>query len=244
MFRRLNRVERRALERQIKREQRKERRQERRQAAEQKRQKELKQYKNAQNINKSLQFSQTVLNTDIQDYAPYLYPMMTDLSKSDKIMPGMKNEYFEVSGNWDGNLSTLFKNVRFFKIPDIDRYSRYQMKIEDNPHSSKSAYDLFVEQWHKKSFLSNLKGLNIKNKTLSSLVSIMQSSYAWRVAAKKAYDSEQTKSNWQELYRIVSEANDNDPALLNNIQTMLENNEDLETIRDFVDNAIMNIIKE
>lgn len=236
----MNRTERRKLERALKREQKKEKRAERRQQEQDRKEKELKEYQQASEVNRSLKFAGTILNAE-ENYAKFLYPLMSIIGKSN-ITPGASNEYFKINPEWNGKLQTLFKNVTFLKIPLISNILGYVKKIKDEPHSSPLQYKEFQENWHHKSYLTNTRGLNIPKNVVSKLEEIMNSSYAWHIAQRGAQDSEQTKSNWIELYNTVKYANDNN--VLDNLISMIENEDDLNQIKNFVDNAIRTALKE
>lgn len=195
----------------------------------------------ADRVNKALKHAQTTINKDIKNYAQFLDPMLRTLGNDYKT--NRETEYYRINPSWDGDLSTLFKNIEFKKIPQGKNLRRYGNKILKNPHSTAERYKKFTDDWHNKSFRTNRKNTKVKHKTVQEVVEIMNTSFAWKVASKDDPDSKQALKNWQRLYKTVSKAYEGGPDILEDVETMIENNEDLDYIVEYVDNAIMEMLR-
>ena len=81
----------------------------------------------------------------------------------------------------------------------------------------------------------------------------MNTSMAWRIAKSDEVDSEQIKNNWTDLYVAVASIDKNSDYVVDEnkvirncydyVIQMIQNEEDLETILDAVDNRIKESMK-
>lgn len=151
------------------------------------------------------------------DYSKYLLPLIGEMTDEDFMRTLMTNpksaigDYkdFKIDDDFDGNLNNLFKYIHFKNIPPevSDSYIENIIGLE---WSTPEAYNNHVQEINDKIYASNLKGEGIEiNSTYYVLLeSIMQSSAAWNIAKRNAYDSDQVKSNWLTLYSAGMEASD------------------------------------
>ena len=88
--------------------------------------------------------------------------------------------------------------------------------------------------------------LKYANTTYASDIEyIMNSSAAWKVVCTHGKDSDQDLADWYELMNIISDAYDaNDQNLMDDVINAIEHGKSLDTIRDIVDEGIMDILAE
>lgn len=189
------------------------------------------------------------------DYAKYLLPLigeitddqfMVDLMKDPKSLIG-DYEHFTIADDFDGNINNLFKYITFKDIPPEVNDS-YISNILALDWSTPEAYNNHVQEINHKIYESNLagQGLDIATPYYVMLESVMQSSAAWHIAQRNAYDSEQSKSNWLDLYTAGMEASDmsnSNPEIWDKFVQMIENEADMNTIINEVDKAITAAMK-
>ena len=189
------------------------------------------------------------------DYAINLLPIIGEMTSEEFMDNLMKNptayigdyEHFTISDDFDGNLNNLFKYITFKDIPpEVD--DRYVSNILGLDWSTPEAYNNHVQEINHKIYESNLsgQGLDISTPYYVMLESVMQSSAAWHIAQKSAYDSEQSKSNWLDLYTAGMEASDlsnSNPEIWDDFVKMITNEESLDVIIKEVDKAITAAMK-
>lgn len=189
------------------------------------------------------------------DYAINLLPIIGEMTSEEFMDNLMKNptayigdyEHFTISDDFDGNLNNLFKYITFKDIPpEVD--DRYVNNILGLDWSTPEAYNNHIQEINHKIYESNLagQGLDIATPYYVMLESVMQSSAAWHIAQKSAYDSEQSKSNWLDLYTAGMEASDlsnSNPEIWDKFVQMIENEADMNTIINEIDKAITAAMK-
>lgn len=189
------------------------------------------------------------------DYSKYLLPLIGEMTNEDFMRNLMTNpksavgDYkdFTIDDDFDGNLNNLFKYIHFKDIPP-EASDSYIENIINLEWSTPEAYNNHVQEINDKIYASNLKGEGIEiNSTYYMLLeSIMQSSAAWNIAKRNAYDSDQVKSNWLTLYSAGMEASDmsnTNPSILDKFNQMVMNEESLDVIIATIDNAIAAALK-
>lgn len=189
------------------------------------------------------------------DYSKYLLPLIGEMTNEDfmkTLMTDPKSavgDYkdFTIDDDFDGNLNNLFKYIHFKNIPPevSDSYIENIIGLE---WSTPEAYNNHVQEINDKIYASNLKdeGIEINSTYYMLLESVMQSSAAWNIAKRNAYDSDQVKSNWLTLYSAGMEASDmqnTNPGILDKFEQMVVNEESLDVIISTIDNAIAAALK-
>lgn len=240
---RMSRQERRALQREMQRQEKKRARQDFRRKEQERKEKELKQYLDASTLNKSLEHASSVLKGS-EKIANYLAPIVMKLyGKNHIIQPEEKTDYYEVDENYTGDINELFRYIKFFKLTDDSPVQSYKDLIEEDPHASVKQYAEFKKKWADKSYNTNTKNLNLTQ--AEDLAFIMNTSAAWHIASRSAYDSNQVQERWQTLYDSVQKAyNSGDQTIFDKVLAMIENEKSLNSIINKVDDMIYNLLKK
>lgn len=207
----------------------------------------------ANKLNKELQFASSKLKAGSAKIANSLDPMLMKLSGKVNIKANENNDYFKVDSSYNGDINTLMGHVTFKQIPDDAVINRYVKRIESDPHTTQAKYDKFVDNWHHKTFKTITRKLGQKNnpyvttsgEKLSNvafaeeLEQIMNSSSAWHIAMRSAYDSEQALERWHELYESVQSAYEADGDLFGWVIQQISNERmSLNAIINAVDDEI------
>ena len=234
---------RREAERQQKREARKHARREFKAQEQERKTKELNEALNADELNKVLKHASTVLKGS-ENIANYLTPIVMNLYGSNHIIqPGESNDYYKVSNNYNGDPNELFRYITFFKLPEDNAIQNYTELIEQDPHATPQQYAQFKKQWADKSYNTNIKNLSLSN--AEDLAFIMNTSAAWHIAQRSAYDSEQALERWQMLYDYVQRVYDaNDSNLLDKVISWIENEKSLNSIINKIDDELFKLLKK
>lgn len=240
---RMSRQERRAVQREMHRQEKKIARQKFKQREQERRSKELKQYLDASELNKSLEHASSVLKGS-SDIANYLAPILQELYGENHIIePGETTEYYKVDENYTGDINELFRYITFYKLPDDFNVQSYKERIEDDPHTSAEKYAAFKKDWMNKSYSTNTSNLTLTQ--AEDLAFIMNTSAAWHIASRAAYDSEQALERWQTLYNAVQKAyNSGDQTIFDKIVQMIENEKTINSIINKVDDLIYKMLKK
>ena len=190
------------------------------------------------------------------DYQMYLAPLLGQIMGDDfyqKLLKDPKSligdyEYFTIDDSYQtDSKDNLFKHITFKDIPpEVD--DGYINNILGLDWSTPEAYNNHVQEINHKIYESNLagQGLDIAATYYMMLETVMQSSAAWHIAQKSVYDSEQSKSNWLDLYTAGMEASDlsnSNPEIWDKFVQMIENETDMNTIINEVDKAITAALK-
>ena len=237
-----SRKERREAQRALARAQKKQAREDFRRRERERKEKELKQYTDANELNKSLGHASSVLKGS-DKIANYLAPIIMKLyGKNHIIQPREKTEYYKVDENYTGDVNELFRYITFYKLPDDAPVQSYTQLIEDDPHASVQQYEQFKKEWADKSYATNTKNLTLTQ--AEDLAFIMNTSAAWHIATRSAYDSEQALERWQTLYDAVQKAyNSGDNRIFDKVLQMIENEKSINSIINKVDDMIYSMMK-
>lgn len=193
------------------------------------------------------------------DYQKYLAPMLGQLMGDEfyqKLLQDPKSlvgdyEYFTIDESYrTDNKDNLFKHIHFKKLPA--GFDDYIEQMEDLDWSSPENYAMHRADVQRDIYTSNLKSLygndDFMNDTyFMVLESVMQSSAAWEIAKRSAFDSDQTQSNWFDLYTTGTLAYDNkdtNPEIWDAFRQMVDNHETLSVIDDKINEMIINAIKK
>ena len=169
-----------------------------------------------------------------------------------KVVAGETNQYYSISPNYNPKKDYLQDVVTFKQLPPI-----VIKNLLRSTRLSQAGEEAYNYDWHHRSYNSLVKNIdslkNIKPSTLGKLEVIMNSSQAWNVAKKgmeyeskknaKGWKKGEVRDNWEQLFNAVEKVKDDDTAF-DKVVTMIENEEDFETILDYVNDIIANGKKE
>jgi hypothetical protein len=201
------------------------------------------------------------------DYQKYLAPMLGQLMGDDfyqKLLQDPKSligdyQYFTIDESYRAdNKDNLFKHIHFKDLPD--GFEDYVEQIADLDWSSPENYAMHRADVQRDVYTSNLKTLYNNGKDDDDvnydfmndtyfivLESVMQSSAAWDIAKRSAFDSDQRQSNWFDLYMTGSLAydhKDTDPHIWDEFRQMVDNHEALFYIEDRIDELLIEAAKK
>lgn len=154
-----------------------------------------------------------------------------------------ENEDFILQPGWSAEDITEYLTIK--KSADFSQ--RYLQDILSVPQTTTQGNTLYKNDAAHRSYLTNMnkltKGKNaplagVSQSTIDKLEQIMNTSQAWDIAKKGAKDSEQVQENWATLYKAVDDLPDDDTTSLDEIITMIENEESLDAILSYVDDII------
>lgn len=210
-------------------------------------------------LNSELNHISSVLPGGSAKIANQLDPILMKLSGKTTIRKGEDNDYFSVDNSYDGNVNNLIHHVTFKKIPEDSEVQKYVKNINKDPHATPASYAKFVDDWHSKAYKTLTRRLNMKKpnpektpvyydstgerlsslKNVEMLEQIMNSSAAWHIAKRSAYDSDQTLERWHELYEAVESAFNANETLFDWVFTQIQNEQkSLNQIINAVDDEI------
>lgn len=179
----------------------------------------------ADRLNRKLKHASRYRKVGSQEITLRVNPLLLDLSSKDRIPKNENNDYFYMDSSWDGSNYTLWQHVHFKKIPLTEENKKHVQYIEEEGHMSKKNYDKFVDDWHHKSYLTNVKNLSLQNAEI--LEDVMNSSAAWHLVTTKSskYDSKQTAvmERWETLYKSVEKALESDQSLFDWVKQAIDN---------------------
>ena len=193
-------------------------------------------------VNKAVNFASKTIKSNYE-FSNLLEALIDHLPVSN-IKAGESNQYYEIDNDYDEKKSgELHKHIKFKYIGK--EQEAYIDRLLKNPYTSKKMYNEYLTSASNKAYETNVNNL-LKSKNIKidvavkeSLKSIMDSSHSWRVASADSFDSKQTKSKWDNLYKNAIEAyNTEDSSVWDTLATMIENEEDYSTIIQFVDEVI------
>lgn len=203
--------------------------------------------KTANTLNKSLKTAVEIYPVRNQAYTNYLEPLMQTLLGDKDYLPEARdeNEFFKVSPNYTGKPEELYKFVEFKQIPnDNDKAQQFAESINLLDWSSWENYQKRLDDINHRKYLSNIGSMpdNVRGIDVA-IESIINSSAAWHIVGKDV-PYNQLKSNWLELRQAVSLVKlHGDDDLLNQVMNMIEHEVDFNIIINFIDNAMMNIMR-
>lgn len=157
--------------------------------------------------------------------------------------PGLETANFKIDNTFDPSKPyELSKHIQFKTMTqDIAK------EIMQTPFASAEGYEAFAENAAHRGYMKNVKKLTSNNLTpeqIDSLETIMNSSQAWNIAKKNAYDSNQSVMNWSMLYNQVANAkNELDGSDFDKILTLLENEASMGQITRVVDEMLISYQK-
>ena len=202
-------------------------------------------------INKMLTFAKGK-NAPGSDFNQYIIPIVQEVMGSGyKIKPGEDNKYFSVSSDFSGLISDpqLYKYIEFKDLPETSNIIQYMNQIEKSGYSSESKYEEMLEDRANRAvntLLDRNGKIRLTKNLQSVLEDIMNSSAAWNIAKRNTYDSEQTKEAWFEMYDqaldVLAESG-GDPKYIDEIVTMIENEESFSNIVRRMDEMLYEIMK-
>ena len=193
-------------------------------------------------VNKAVNFASKTIKSNYE-FSNLLEALIDHLPVS-TIKAGESNQYYEIDNDYDEKKSgELHKHIKF-KYIDKEK-AAYVDRLLKNPYTSQKMYNEYLSSASNKAYETNVNNL-LKSKNIKidvavkeSLKSIMNSSHSWRIASADSFDSKQTKSKWDNLYKNAIEAyNTEDSSVWDTLATMIENEEDYSTIIQFVDDVI------
>lgn len=159
----------------------------------------------------------------------------------------IETEDYILTEGWDA--SNIAQHLQFKKTADFSK--GYIQDILNVPQTTNKGQELYAEDWHHRSYTTNINNLLKKDGSpissltrgqINALESIMNTSEAWNIAKKNAKESGQeddAQDRWSKLYKAVADvqgSGDNDA--LNKVLTMIDNEEDFEDILDYVNDII------
>lgn len=151
---------------------------------------------------------------------------------------GDSNEYFEISNDYTGNDTELFRYIKFKKLPESSKIDTLTNIMLSNDLASEEKYQQAQERIHQeawKTFTSRNNLDVLDGKKAQVLYDIMNSSAAWHIAQQGTFESDQVAEEWLKLYNHVSGVVDSNSTLLDDIVRMIDNEEDINTIIHFLD---------
>lgn len=166
--------------------------------------------------------------------------LMVVIKEGKPAAPGMDNEFFTIDSTYDPKKDyELSKHIKFKKI-SVDE----AREILKNPFTNYNANEEYRKITPYVSNIQSSKYLsNMSMKTIMDLDYIMNTSYAWNIAKRGAYDSKQVKSKWVRLFKHVEDVYRTDKDGLSKLITMIENEESFETIIQEANSIIKNAMK-
>lgn len=218
-------------------------------------------------------FSGATLNEDLQsmqgrltkpEALKDLHDMLTKIAgelAGEMPKAGMENEYFTIDKSWKGNQNDLWKHIEFaddIKLTGKLGKTVYQDILDmytNNPYLKKDS--TYEDDWHWKSYVTNAEKIRDQiNATLPEedqmtleeimeLRDIMNTSEAWKIAAKMGYDSLQEA--WRELTLEVQKAKGGDDDLWDEVRRFKRNwdthQDPANELRNIINNGLKNIAK-
>ncbi len=174
---------------------------------------------------------------------------------------GMENEYFTIDKEWKGNQNDLWKYIEFaddIKLAGKLGKTIYQDILDmytNNPYLKKDS--TYEDDWHWKSYLTNVEKIRdqinadlpeeeqMSIDDILELQDIMNTSEAWKIAAKMGYDSLQEA--WRELTLEVQKAKGGDDDLWNKVRQFKRNwdthQDPANELRNIINNGLKEISK-
>lgn len=186
-----------------------------------------------------------------------LVQFMAKLGDTTRFEPGMKTDAYEISEDWTGKRSDLYKYITF---KDNIRVKREDAPVTTaiakqlyivNPYLKEETEEQYTQTWREKSYQSNLDkmagGVEFVKRNFETLRNIMNTSEAWNIAKRGAKDSDQVQENWIELTKTMMEAKQNAEGsdAWYELMSMIDNSDyssySLEDIRKKVNDILNNI---
>lgn len=202
----------------------------------------------ANELNEMLQYASSIYGGN-KEYGRELKALLKELMNDPnyKPQPGdgyyLENPYFEISKDYTGKTAELFKYVTFKRVPE--EYEASVIAIGEMDWSSPENYYSHLADIAAQKYDTLLKGSGYDPFTMDILESIMNSSAAWHIACRDAYDSDQALENWQELYDAGRWAiQEGDEYVVDEYVAMILNEDRLDYILRKVDELVDKIVFE
>lgn len=160
--------------------------------------------------------------------------------------PGMSNEFFEISKDYDPkDPMTLSEHIKFKKIP-LNENSEYYVKLlTQQPYTNPELYNEYREDASQRGYFKNMKDTKIDPQTAERLAWLLNSSHLWNIAKEDEYDSTQVKENWKMLVENIQSIESAKERIANyqnelsELISMIENEEALTDILAKIDEIIL-----
>lgn len=159
---------------------------------------------------------------------------------------GLKNEFFEISSDYDSkNPLTLSEKIIFKKIPIDSQNADYYLKLlTQQPYTNAQLYQIYLEDARNRGYLKNVQTTKISPQTAETLQWLLNSSHLWRIAHQDIDDSDQVRDRWKVLAEEISSIHQAKDRVANysqelaEIVRMIENEEDYSDIIDKIESVI------
>ena len=200
-------------------------------------------------LNKMLKHASNIYDKGSTDYSNIVQALMTELAGPQKLEAGKDYGNFKISKNYTGKPREVFKYVTFKNLPDDASTLAWVSRIESEPASTEEGWQ--KEQADRsaravKTLIANRNKITLTKDLQRTLEQIMSSSAAWSIAKRGTYDSEQTYEAWSTMYDQMLEVmaqSGGDPTFIDEIITMIENDERFQNIVRRTDEILYWIMK-
>ena len=148
------------------------------------------------------------------------------------------NQFFTIDNQWDGDFSSLISHVTWKDTNNDDRVEKYLQQIIDSDWGSKEKHEASLKKAADSAYAKNVEDLldvGVSGSTIDILKNLMNSSDMWHIIGDqyglgtKEYDSNQAKSDWEDLFMDIQILIDEKGYIPNNdLQKLLQmiNNRD------------------
>lgn len=178
----------------------------------------------------------------------YIYKATGLTSK--QLKPGMENEHFIISPDWDKKMTNLASNIKFKKTSTNPEAIQYLRELSSIAYSSSKLYSLYQEQSSYNRYMeyvndaANTTEQGVADLYMEMLSHVLNTSHAWNVAKSNTIDSNQTKSQYKELLRIgsITQSTHKD-NLIDEFVSMINNEVDFVIISQWFDKKVKNLTR-
>ena len=184
-------------------------------------------------------------NIKTNEYTPYLESLVMDLKNEPEVADASDvSDFYSISDEYNPKKEEeLFRNIDITSLPYTEDIETIADALEQKLHDEQVRVQQLKDNIANKSYNSNVKSINnLDAYTMYTLENVMNSSAAWHICKRNAHDSDDTKDNWNTLYRYVRLALDNDFEVFDMAITMIENEASLDNIINYIDHAIYDMM--
>lgn len=184
-------------------------------------------------------------NIKTNEYTPYLESLVMDLKNEAEVADASDvSDFYSISDEYDKRKEEeLFRNIDINTLPYTEDIENIAEALEQKLHDEQVRVQQLKDSVANKSYTSNTKSINnLDAYTMYTLENVMNSSAAWHICKRNTHDSDETKDNWNTLYRYVRLALDNDFEVFDMVITMIENEASLDNIINYIDHAIYDMM--
>lgn len=184
-------------------------------------------------------------NIKTNEYTPYLESLVMDLKNEPEVASASDvSDFYSISDEYDPKKEEeLFRNIDITSLPYAEDIETIAEALEQKLHDEQIRVQQLKDNAANKSYVSNTKSINnLDAYTMYTLENVMNSSAAWHICKRNTHDSDETKDNWNTLYRYVRLALDNDFEVFDKVITMIENEADLDNIINYIDHEIYDMM--